>query len=73
MPDEVGYEQTGGEYLIPAGVVSKTLPGLQEAKIAAQVLALIKALPAKTPGVAEIKAGAISLAHAAGEKLSKAK
>ncbi|MFT3870062.1 MAG: hypothetical protein QM715_16565 [Nibricoccus sp.] len=77
MPDEVPPPENPGETFLLApsstAAAGKTLPGLQEALVAAQVLKLIKALPPKTPGVAEIKAGAIKLAHAAGEKLSKAK
>jgi hypothetical protein len=76
MPDDPSPETPAETFLMAPSTsaeAGKTLPGLQEALIAAQVLKLIKALPAKTPGVAEIKAGAITLAHTAGAKLSKAK
>jgi len=52
---------------------STTLAGLSDAVIAQQILSLIAKLPAKTPGVAEIKKGAIALAQAGGAKLAKTK
>lgn len=76
MPDEVDPVDSGEQFLLPPSATAaagKALSGLQEAHIAAQILSLIKTLPKGTPGVAEIKAGAIKLAHTAGEKLSKAK
>jgi hypothetical protein len=55
------------------GNQGKLLNGFQEAFVAVEILKLIKTLPAKTPGLAEIKAGALTLARAGGTKLSKAK
>ncbi len=55
------------------GGKGKPLSGFQEAFVAVEILKLIKTLPAKTPGLAEIKSGAITLARAGGAKLSKAK
>lgn len=55
------------------GGKAKLLNGFQEAFVAVEILKLIKTVPAKTPGVAEIKAGALKLAREGGVKLSKAK
>lgn len=55
------------------GGKAKLLNGFQEAFVAVEIMKLIKTLPAKTPGVAAIKAGALTLAREGGTKLSKAK
>ncbi|MFT3781413.1 MAG: hypothetical protein QM790_05295 [Nibricoccus sp.] len=75
MPDDPEVP-VGETFLLPPSAsagAGKSLPGIEEALVAAHILKLVKTLPAKTPGAAEIKAGAIKLAHAAGDKLSKAK
>ena len=73
MPDDDTYNPQEPFIVRPNTGKDKTLDGLYEAHTAAQILKLIKALPPKTPGVAEIKAGALILARAAGGRLSKSK
>ena len=77
MPDN-NAEANQESFLLPpistgAKAGAKHLDGLQEAAIASHILTLIAKLPPKTPGVAEIKLGAIALAQAGGAKLVKAK
>jgi hypothetical protein len=78
MPDDTSQDSSGECFLLPpistgAKVGTKHLDGLKEAAIASHILILIAKLPAKTPGVTEIKLGAIALAQAGGAKLTKAK
>jgi hypothetical protein len=80
MPDEEIPDYPIEAWIVAPGTGSDTgtstdkpLPGVQEALIAARILKLIQKLPPKTPGVANIRKGAIALAQSAGAKLSKAK
>lgn len=76
MPQETDPHRPHDPYIIApqtAKEAGKVLPGLHEAHIAAQILNLIASLPKGTAGVDEIRAGAVKLAHAASEKLGKAK
>lgn len=75
MGDEI-IEPPQESFIVAPSITTesgKILPGLKEALVAAQILKLLKNVPMKTPGYAEIKAGAILLAKAGGEKLAKSK
>lgn len=76
MPsDNDEYNSQSENFLIAPGTVTtggKSLPGLQEALIAAQILKLAQQLPAKTAGLAEIKKGAYAVAGAGAAKLAAA-
>lgn len=73
MPDDQPEIPQETFIIAPVAPKGKALPGLQEVLVASEVLKLLKSLPAKTPGVVDLKKGAIALAKAGGEKLAKAK
>jgi hypothetical protein len=73
MPPEETPEES---FLIAPGTASGKKPinvGLKETAIATGILQMIEGLPPKTPGVAQIKTGALALLKAGAAKVAKAK